>query len=224
MGLAIGLPFVTVLWLIRHMREHPSSMAGVITGVSFAGVVVGFIGLLIVWKKLRWKFTGGYEGAGSTGVRWLQWEMALPSIMSNPLTGYGHGIGGLVVGYVTPGGTPTVDSYIITLLVDAGVPSFLFFFCMLSAAIVMMVRVYLKDPHPESVCSMAIAGALLSFASYRIVLSQLENHFLLFVLLGFAALQVSASKRRMAAASKVRRPEMRAVRERNYGLAKPLAN
>ncbi len=199
LGLALGLPFVTLLWLIRHMREQPNSMAGALAGVTLSGAVIGFIGLLIVWKKLRWKFTGGYEGAGSTGIRWLQWEMALPSIMSNPLTGYGHGVGGLVVGYITPGGTPTVDSYVITLLVDAGVPAFVFFFVMVVAAILLMVRIYLTDPSPESSCAMAIAGALLAFLSYRIFLSQLENHFLLFLLLGFAALQLSASRRRVGA-------------------------
>ena len=202
MGLAVGVPFVVTLWLIRHIREHPNSMVGMIAAVSFAGAALGFISLLIVWKRLRWKFTGGYEGAGSTDIRMLQWEMALPSIKANPLTGYGHGTGGFVVGYVTPGGTPTVDSYIITLLVDAGVPALLFFFAMFIAAIVLLVRVYLSDKDPAAVCSCAVAGALLSFVVYRVVLSQNENHFLAFVLLGFATLQISASRRRSLSASR----------------------
>lgn len=199
MALAIAVPFVATLWLIRHIRENPNSMAGVIAAVSFGGAVLGFMSLLVVWKRLRWKFTGGYEGVSSTDVRMLQWEMALPSIKANPVTGYGHGAGGVVVGYVTPGGTPTVDSYIITLLVDAGVPALIFFFGMFIAAVILLVRVYLTDKNPASVCSSALAGALLSFVVYRGVLTQSENHFLAFVLLGFAVLQVSASKRRQMA-------------------------
>lgn len=203
-GLAISVPFVIVLWLIRHMRENPGSMAGPIGGVTFGGAVMGFFTLVMVWQKLRWKFTGGYEGAGSTGIRWLQWEMALPSVIANPITGYGHGAGNAVVGYVTPGGMPTVDSYIITLVVEMGVPGLLLFFTMVGSAIVMMVRIYLTDRHPGSTLALGIAGGLLSFASYRVVLSQNENHFLLFLLLGFAVLLVSANRRRSIAPQAVK--------------------
>jgi len=195
-GIAISVPFVLILWMIRYMKAKPNSMVGVIAAVSFFGAMVGFIGLLAIVKDIRWKFTGGYEGVASTDVRYLQFEMALPSILSNPLTGYGHGVGNGVVGYFTPGGIGSVDSYLITLLVDAGVPNLVFFFFMVIAAIVMNARVYLTDTDPISECCVALSGALLSFTSYRIVLSQLENHFLLFVLLGLSVVQISAIKRR----------------------------
>ena len=198
-SLAASLPVMAVLWIIRTMREKPSSMVGALSGTIFTTGMAGFITLAIAWGPLRKLFTGGGEGQGSTDIRLLQWNMALPSIEANPITGYGHAVGGIVVGYVTPGGTATVDSYIITLLVDAGVPALLLFFSMVGIAIYQLLRAYLTDPDPRSVAAAATATALISFLVYRIALSQSENHFLLFTLLGVAVVQVSASKRRMAA-------------------------
>jgi O-antigen ligase len=197
-GLALGLPFTAVLWLIRHMRKNPSSMAGMIGGVSLLGAITGFVTLAIAWKRLRWKFTGGWEGAGSDSVRMLQWNMATPNIIASPLTGYGHGVGGIKVGYVTPRGLPTVDSYMLTLLVDLGVPGLILFFSMLIAAIFLLMQTYLRDDDPESEVTAGLAGALLAFAAYRLVLSQQENHHLLLVFLAMAMCLIANSKRRLS--------------------------
>ncbi|MBA7580593.1 hypothetical protein ES708_22486 [subsurface metagenome] len=195
-SLAVAVPLVGILWIVRRLREDANSMAAVLVGSLFASFVIGFATLAVVWQKLRWKFTGGYEGAGSTDVRWLQWELAKPKIILSPLTGYGQGVGGNVVGYLTPSGVGTVDSYVITLLVDLGVPGFLFFCVMIIAAIWMLVRNYITDLDPASTSSLALIGALASFATYRIALSQAENHFLMFILLGLAVMQIAFSVRR----------------------------
>lgn len=209
LGLAISLPFIAILALVRHIKEKPNSISGAIAGMTFLGLVTAFAILAVAWKPLRWKFTGGYEGAGSTDVRWQQWDMALPSIIANPVTGYGHGVGNNVVGYFTPGGIRTVDSYVITLLVETGVPGLLFFASMIGLAIFSLVRIYLTDPHPQSTTAGCIAGSLLSFGAYRIGLTQTENHFLLFLLLGLASVQIAESRARMGAVAKAsqHRPE-----------------
>lgn len=195
-GLAISLPFVFLVWLVRVLRARPESLAGPIVTTIFVGLVSAFVTLAIAWKPLRWKFTGGYEGAGSTAVRWEQWKLAVPKILANPVTGYGHGTGNSVVGYFTPGGVQTVDSYVITLLVDSGVPGLVFFFSAILLAAFSLVRAYLTDRSNSTATMIGLAGALLSFASYRIVLTQTENHFLLFTLLGLSIIYLSQARLR----------------------------
>ena len=57
--------------------------------------------------------------AYSDQARYDQWDLALPKILSNPLTGYGFGNAGDVVGYREPNGFVTLDSYLRAYPVNA---------------------------------------------------------------------------------------------------------
>lgn len=217
-GFALAVPIVFGLFVIRHMRAHPQSMVGAISGAVLAAAMGMFVIALIAVKKVRWMFTGGYDGAGSTSIRFLQWDLALPHILANPITGHGHGVGGYLVGYYPPGATiPSVDSYVITLLVDIGVPGFLFFFGAALIATVQLIRIYLRHSSEETASSAAIAGAILSFTAYRFALSQQENHTFFFLLLGMAITVMVADRRRRTADRPVRDRVRNRIFETAYG-------
>ena len=126
---------------------------------------------------------GGGETAGSTDARVIQWELAKPHILSNPITGHGQGTAGDVIGFMS-GNFTSVDSYVLTLLVEVGVPGFMFFFGMIACGIWIGLRQYLTNPNRWAALGGPIACSLIAFAVYRLALSQRENHTLFFLLVG----------------------------------------
>jgi O-antigen ligase len=148
-------------------------------GTIFAFGIVFELMLIVFWQRMN-RMVVGYDD----GDRMLQWQLAMPQIESNPITGHGMGTSGILVGYHLEAGVPSVDSYIITLLVETGVPGLLLFFATIAIAIWMGLRVYLSDKDPRASIGCALACSLIAFATYRTALSQTENHSLVFFIIG----------------------------------------
>jgi hypothetical protein len=92
-----------------------------------------------------------------------------------------------VVGYIIPGAAgPTLDTYILSLLVDVGVPGLVFFFGMIACGIWIVLRQYFGNTDRWAAVGGPIACSLLAFAVYRTALSQKENHTLFFLIIGLA--------------------------------------
>ena len=72
----------------------------------------------------------------------------------------------------------------ISLLVETGVPGFLFFYGSLIFAIVLGARKYLPDSSGRGAFAGGLSCSLIAFLVYSTVLSQVENFTLLFLFLG----------------------------------------
>lgn len=182
--LVIGTGSLIFFYMVSLLRRRGSGILGPLLASLYVSGAAVFV-LLVVFSRRLWiLFFGSGEAAASTDSRRIQWEMAWPRILENPLTGHGAGSSGEVVGFVAPNGTVTVDSYLITILVDVGFPGFIAFFGMIILAAWFGVRLYLKAPTRETGALMAIASSLIGYGVYRTVLSQTENHTILFILVG----------------------------------------
>ncbi len=123
----VAMPIMLALWVIRYSKLNPNSLVSGIAGVVFAMGTAGVFGAVAFWPRIHDMVLGNdWEGAGSTDARFEQWEMAKPHIISNPITGYGLGNSGHVVGYHLDAGTPLSTVILITLLIELGVPGFCF--------------------------------------------------------------------------------------------------
>lgn len=183
----VGGGVLVFFYALKQTQVHRGGLLGPFLLTLYAMGATGFIGLVFTWHRLNVMVFGGGETQGSTEARLVQWDMATPHIMSNPLTGNGLGLGASVVGFTTPGGTMTLDSYVITLLVETGIPGFLAFTVLLAAAVFLGIRAYLKAPaamEAEAGLALPLACSLLGFMIYRLVLSQTENHTMMMVFLG----------------------------------------
>lgn len=173
------------LWTLRQGRFKEHSLIPAAAGAIF---VVGFsilVALIFVWPRLHAMVLGGPAEEASNQARIIEWHMAIPHILSNPVTGHGFGTGAYVVGYYTrPDAPPTLDSYLISLLVETGVPGFVFFFLIVGAAIWLGAKEYLTDRSSLGALAGGFACAIVAFAVYRTVLSQHENHTLFFLFVG----------------------------------------
>jgi O-Antigen ligase len=181
-SLIVSTPVFCFLWVLRTARLGRGRMAPVVVLVAGAiGFALLFASVLF-WPRIHDKVLGGAVEQASTQARWDQWEMAKPHIIANPVTGHGFGEGASTVGYYSYGSLfPTLDSLIISTLVETGVPGFVLFFGTAVIAIFLGARQYVFDPSRRGAVSGALACAIVSFIVNCLVLSEHENHTLFFL-------------------------------------------
>ena len=148
-----------------------------LTGViSFATIIA----LIIVWPRAHNLVLGGGMEAYSDQGRAQQWEAGLSFIAANPITGHGFALGGFAL---EQKGFISIDSYVLSLLIETGVPGLVFFAGILLLPIWHGLRNYLSDRSQAGAAAGALACSFIAFTVNRIVLSQRENHMLIFSLL-----------------------------------------
>jgi hypothetical protein len=195
-SILVATPAFVALWLIRTVRFKPRSLAPALVGV--AGVM-GFAALIILiftWLRLYNMVIGSHaDDQGSSQARWDQWHMAIPHILNHPLVGNGTGTGGTVVGYFNPGAQfPTLDSMIVSTLVETGVPGLLFFYGSLIFAIVLGARKYLEDSGGRGAFAGGLSCSLIAFLVYTTVLTQVENFTIMYLFLGLTIALLSLDR------------------------------
>jgi hypothetical protein len=198
-GFLIAMPVLTGLWIVRYSRMHPRSLVGAIAGTITLLGTAAMIALVFLWGRLHNIVLGGGEATSSSDARLEQWRLAWPHIQTNPLTGHGVGMAADVVSYQVPGGGyTTLDSYVLTLLVETGVTGLLFFFGIILFAMWACARFYLSDLDKRAALGGPLACSFLAFGLYRLVLSQRENHTLFFLLVGLTFIFVKLAFERKA--------------------------
>ena len=77
----------------------------------------------------------------------------------------------------------SIDSYVISLLIETGIPGFVFFTGLLLLPVWYGLRSYLSDMSESGALAGALACSFIAYIANRLVLSQRENHMLIFSLL-----------------------------------------
>ncbi|HYE51429.1 MAG TPA: O-antigen ligase family protein [Azospirillaceae bacterium] len=183
-GVIVSCAAFAVLYALRLVRRKGSSLVG---SMLLALLPIGLMSvpaLLITSRRFYNMVLGGGETAASTGARFVQWELAMPRIVENPLTGHGLGMGAAIVGYAGSRGQLSVDSYVLSLITETGLLGLCAFVVMLGWAVWRGASIYATPDREGSAFAGPIAAALCGFMVTRLVLSQLENHTLVFILLG----------------------------------------
>jgi hypothetical protein len=176
LGLLTSMAVFFVIWAIRRALQRPASLAPAIIGLTGVISLATTIVLINVWGRLHNMVLGGAGEVASTEQRFQQWTLGMQFIKSNPITGHGFVLGGYIL-------NESIDSYYLSLLLETGVPGFLFFTGLLALPIWYGLRNYLTDLTEGGAIAGAIACSFIAFSFYRLALSQRENHTLLFSLL-----------------------------------------
>ncbi len=183
-SLFTGSVIFVALWYVRAQKFNRNSIAPAFVAVVAAIVFSLAVAATIFWPRVHNMVLGGGEDASSTDARFAQWEMAKPHIIANPITGHGFNLGGVIIDNGTMGEGFTIDSYVISLLVETGVPSLIFFVMILASALLSSGKRCVNDPSEAGAFNGALAAIVVGFATDRLVLSQHENHTLMFVIFG----------------------------------------
>ena len=175
-GVILSLAVFVTIWSVRQGLKSKASLAPAIAGlmgaIGFAVILLLIVGSHAVHDMVL----GGAAQTGSTDARYGQWVAAVPFIKSNPITGHGFGLGGYVI-------QSSIDSYVISLFLETGIPGFVFFAGLLLIPVWYGIRSYLADFAESGAVAGAVACSFVAFTSNRLVLSQKENHMLMFSLL-----------------------------------------
>jgi hypothetical protein len=176
----------------REAGGSESCLAPAIAGLTGVIAFSAIILLITSSHAVHDMVLGGAAQAGSTDARYGQWIAALPLIKSNPITGHGFGMGGYVI-------QSSIDSYVISLFVETGIPGFIFFVGLLMIPVWYGVRNYLSDTSEVGAAAGAMACSFVAFTANRLVLSQKENHMLMFSLLAiFVILNFEYARKRVS--------------------------
>jgi O-antigen ligase len=180
-GVLLSLAVFVTIWSIRQGMKSKASLAPAIAGligvIAFATIIL----LITASHAVHDMVLGGAGQAGSTDARYGQWIAAIPHIKSNPITGHGFQMGGYVI-------QSSIDSYVVSLLVETGIPGLMFFAGLLLIPVWYGVRNYLSDTSEAGAAAGAVACSFVAFTANRLVLSQKENHMLMFSLLAIVVI------------------------------------
>ena len=171
---------VGVFVTFYSIRKAVSTRGSLVPAIAALLGIIGFgcvIGAIMLSHQVHDMVLGGAAQASSTDARYQQWLAGIPQIKSNPITGHGFGQGALITG------TESIDSYILSLVVETGVPGLVFFLGLLVLPVWHGLRNYLSDTSESGALAGALACSFIGFIMNRLVLSQRENHMLIFSLL-----------------------------------------
>lgn len=187
-GAIVGISNYSYLFTLRLNYLNKGSLLGpALLTLYPAGLVA--LGVLITSSTtLSNMILGGGGQVGSTNARYDMWAKGLPLIASRPIFGYGLNQGAGVLNYRSPSGVLTIDSYILSLILDTGLIGGFSFIMIFLFGSIKTSKAYIHATEDDEFGKMAAAlsSIFLAFLIIKIVLSQDYNHTLLFILLGIA--------------------------------------
>lgn len=198
-----GLVYLFLYGLIRLRRDR-TDLIGPAIAYGYAASLAALYVLIMSVDGLRIRVFGSSTAQSSNDAREIQFDMAPPVILQSPIVGHGPGRGAEALGFTTPGGLVTIDSYLLSIVLDYGVLGFLLFYGMLVAALAMTFRLALNiagqpaEDRREASFALPLCAMIAAFFMIKTVLSQEENHSLIFMVYG--AVIVLAHRARRAGA------------------------
>jgi O-antigen ligase len=209
-GIMLSLAVFVAIWSIRQAMKSKASLAPAISGLVGAIVFATIILLIVGSHSVHDMVLGGAAQSGSSEARYGQWLAAIPFVKSNPITGHGFGLGGYVI-------QSSIDSYVISLLLETGIPGLMFFTGLLLIPVWCGLRNYLSNSSEAGAAAGAVACSIVAFTANRLVLSQKENHPMIFALLAIAViLNYEYAKNRVPEQLSRKLVEKRAPAERGF--------
>ncbi|MDX7953438.1 O-antigen ligase family protein [Lichenihabitans sp. Uapishka_5] len=186
-GFIASIMTYALLWAFRNVRTRPKSLSGGIILVLFFLGSVSLAGSVFFVDRINKTVLGNSQAQVSTEARTAQWNQARPYVLARPVVGYGVGMAAGLVNYsAAPGAPVSLDSYVITLLVEMGIPGLLSYMGFFIFLICRCAYIFVYRLDGESGPAAGICCALISYILYRLTLSQIDNNYLAFAIAGIA--------------------------------------
>lgn len=172
-------------WGILRWSSEQRSIFGPAITLAYPAFFAAFIAATFFVRRLEVMVWGGGAQAASDLARQIQWDTGIPKVLARPW-GHGWGAAAEALGYRT-GDTLTIDSYMLSLLMELGPLGFLVFFLpFIYIGIQTLKKVQLIARDEEIGLLIPICISFLNFMIIKTVLSEQENHPLVFMMMGMA--------------------------------------
>ena len=198
-GVLFSVAVFVAVWSIRKAVDNKASLAPAIVGLTGVVSFTFLIGLILFWRRAHNIVLGGGEAAASNQGRYEQWVAGIPLIRSNPITGHGFAAGGYVI-------NSSIDSYVLSVLLETGILGLVFFVGLALLPIWDGLRNFVSDMSESGAVAGALACSFIAFAMNKLVLSQRENHMLIFSLLAIVVVMNYEYARKQAPARVIDKP------------------
>lgn len=206
-GVVVALALYGFIWGYRQYKDSKTNIVGAAMTYGYPAIMMVAAVLLVSVDALRIRILGGGQAQASNDGRQMQFDMAPPVIMQSPIFGHGGAQGGVALGFRNAAGELTIDSYLLSVILDYGIVGFVLFYGSLACAAFFALRWALRsdvsvvDPaEREEIDYIFPIGVMLAqFYVIKTVLSQEENHTILFMMFGALLALFARYKKSLAA-------------------------
>lgn len=184
-GFIIGTVGIIGLWALQRFKKRKAERDIIAPAVVWAfpfGLAALALAILTL-GRVRVAVLGGGQHLNSNLAREEQWRRTFELLERNPL-GYGPFTAGDRVGYANPSGQVTIDGFAMNLLVDYGILGITLFVLFFASCIYVGIRAFLNSESREEDLAAPLAVALTAFLVIKLVLSQTENHHIVYAFAG----------------------------------------
>jgi O-antigen ligase len=188
-GFLLSFMLYLLLWSWLRWRADKTSLLAPAIVLAYPVIFALFIAATMFVGRLRNMVWGGGDTAASTASRGAQYDMGIPMILKAPW-GHGAGTGGSTLGFVSPAGITTIDTYYLAVGLEYGVIGFFVYYGMLVISTYYAAKYAVRSPTGELSYFMPAAIALVNFIVIKSVFSQQDNHPLIFMLMGIVTAMV----------------------------------
>lgn len=191
-GVVVAIAIYGFIWGYRQFRTSKTNIVAAAMTYGYPALMMVAAVLIVSVDALRVRILGGGSAQASNDGRQIQFDMAPPVIMQSPIFGYGGAQGAEALGFRNAAGELTIDSYLLSMVLDYGAVGFTLFFGTLACAVYFALRWALFADRATPAASDAaeidhifpLGVMLVQFYVIKTVLSQEENHTILFMLYG----------------------------------------
>jgi O-antigen ligase len=169
-----------LLWSLRSWRRRKESMLSPAVALAYPAIFSLAMAAIVAVPKLRRIFLGN----AVDDARVTQYKTGIPLILKHPW-GYGIGMGGETLNY-NPFGFMTIDTYYLDIALQFGIVGFLVFYGMIVVSIGQSAKLsylHIADDADFELFT-PIAISLVNFLVIKAVFSELDNHPLVFMMMG----------------------------------------
>jgi hypothetical protein len=210
-GVIIATLGYAFFWFFRKWRKDRSSiLAPLIVAGYPAMIVVLLVSSFFVGRIRNAVWGSGAAYQSSDDARQEQMVRGIELIIQQPW-GYGMGRAAEVLGYTGGGDVLTIDSYYLSIALDAGILGFFAYYG--AFLIIIWKATWLSDRASETESSAWLIPGVIALASYVVIksiLSQQETHPLAFAILGLVVAMIhqvkSADQRGFPGMASARKP------------------
>jgi hypothetical protein len=187
-GFFLSVLLYLVIWGVNRWKTAKGSLLGPAIVLAYPAIFLAFLGASFTVQRLRTIVWGNGQTAASNEGRMEQLQKGIPMVFQRPW-GYGAGRGAEKLGYMTPGGTLTIDNYFLLVALDWGILGFLVYYGMILMVTWNAARYgWISHQRAREHTLLIPAGiALAEFFVIKSIFSQTHNHALTFMIMGMVA-------------------------------------
>jgi hypothetical protein len=193
-GVIIATLGYAFFWFFRKWRKDKSSILAPLVVAGYPAMVVALLISSFFVGRIRNAVWGSGAYQSSNDARQEQIVQGIELIIQRPW-GYGMGRAAEVLGYTGGGDSLTIDSYYLSIALDAGILGFLAYYG--AFIIIIWKAIWLSDRASEAPSSAWLVPGVISLANYIVIksiLSQQETHSLAFAILGLVVAMIHQIK------------------------------